>query len=89
MILVDSNVPMYLVGVAHPNREAARRALEEAVTAGETLCTDAEVLQERIRLHVEQGAGALPGAWPVTATGHSDDAATIRAAGPSSSALNT
>src|SRR5437867_3968495 len=46
MILVDSNVPMYLVGVAHPNREAARRALEEAVTAGETLCTDAEVLQE-------------------------------------------
>ena len=46
MILVDSNVPMYLVGVAHPNREAARRVLEEAVAAGESLCTDAEVLQE-------------------------------------------
>ena len=46
MILIDSNVPIYLVGVAHPNREAARRALEESVTAGETLCTDAEVLQE-------------------------------------------
>jgi hypothetical protein len=46
MILVDSNVPMYLVGAAHPNKEAARRLLEEAVTAGEALCTDAEVLQE-------------------------------------------
>ena len=31
---------------AHPNKEAARRALEEAVAAGESLCTDAEVLQE-------------------------------------------
>ena len=37
---------MYLVGVDHPNREAARRALEEAVAAGKSLCTDAEVLQE-------------------------------------------
>ena len=46
MILVDSNVPMYLVGSAHPNKDAARRALEEAVAAGESLCTDAEVLQE-------------------------------------------
>ena len=46
MILIDSNVPMYLVGVDHPNREAARRALEESVAAGESLCTDAEVLQE-------------------------------------------
>ena len=46
MILVDSNIPMYLVGASHPNKEAARRALEEAVAAGESLCTDAEVLQE-------------------------------------------
>ncbi len=46
MILVDSNIPMYLIGAAHPNKEAARRALEEAVAAGESLCTDAEVLQE-------------------------------------------
>jgi predicted nucleic acid-binding protein len=46
MILVDSNVPMYLVGAPHPNRDAARRALEEAVAAGQSLCTDAEVLQE-------------------------------------------
>ena len=46
MILVDSNIPMYLVGAPHPNKIAARRALEEAVAAGESLCTDAEVLQE-------------------------------------------
>ena len=46
MILVDSNVPMYLVGAAHPNKDRARNALEEAVAAGESLCTDAEVLQE-------------------------------------------
>lgn len=46
MILVDSNIPMYLVGAAHPNKEAARRLLEEAVAANESLCTDAEVLQE-------------------------------------------
>jgi len=46
VILVDSNIPMYLIGAAHPNKEAARRALEETVAAGESLCTDAEVLQE-------------------------------------------
>jgi len=46
VILVDSNIPMYLVGAPHPNKDAARRALEEAVAAGESLCTDAEVLQE-------------------------------------------
>jgi predicted nucleic acid-binding protein len=46
VILVDSNIPMYMVGAAHPNKEAARRALEEAVAAGESLCSDAEVLQE-------------------------------------------
>ena len=46
MIFVDSNIPMYLVGQAHPNKDAARRALEEAVAAGESLCTNAEVLQE-------------------------------------------
>jgi hypothetical protein len=46
MIFIDANIPMYLVGGEHPNREAARRALEEAVAAGESLCSDAEVLQE-------------------------------------------
>ncbi len=46
MIFIDANIPMYLVGGEHPNREAARRAVEEVVAAGESLCSDAEVLQE-------------------------------------------
>jgi predicted nucleic acid-binding protein len=52
VILVDSNIPMYLVGAAHPNKDAARRALEEAIAAGESLCTDAEVLQEILHRYV-------------------------------------
>jgi predicted nucleic acid-binding protein len=52
VILVDSNIPMYLVGAPHPNKEAARRALEEAVAGGESLCTDAEVLQEILHRYV-------------------------------------
>lgn len=55
MILVDSNIPMYLVGAAHPNKEAARRALEETVAAGQTLCTDAEVLQEILHRYTAIG----------------------------------
>jgi predicted nucleic acid-binding protein len=46
VIFIDSNIPMYLVGQAHPNKDAARRALEEVVAAGESTCTNAEVLQE-------------------------------------------
>lgn len=46
MILVDSNIPMYLVGAAHPHKVDAQRLLESALSAGERLVTDAEVLQE-------------------------------------------
>jgi predicted nucleic acid-binding protein len=46
VIFIDANIPMYLVGRPHPNRDAARRSLEEVVADGEALCTDAEVLQE-------------------------------------------
>lgn len=46
MILVDTNIPMYLVGAAHPNKDAARAAVERALVDGERLVTDAEVLQE-------------------------------------------
>ncbi len=46
MILVDSNVPMYLVGATHPHKLDAQRLLETALSAGERLVTDAEVLQE-------------------------------------------
>ena len=46
MILIDSNVPMYLVGADHPHKIDAQRALERLVSAGERMVTDAEVLQE-------------------------------------------
>jgi predicted nucleic acid-binding protein len=37
---------MYLVGARHPQKLDAQRLLESAVSAGESLLTDAEVLQE-------------------------------------------
>jgi predicted nucleic acid-binding protein len=46
VILVDSNVPMDLVGAPHPHEIDAQRALEAAVAGRERLVTDAEVLQE-------------------------------------------
>jgi len=46
MIFVDSNVPMYIVGGAHPNKGQAQRLLELCVSRGERLVTDAETLQE-------------------------------------------
>lgn len=46
MILIDSNVPMYLVGAPHQHQTDAKRLLERALLAGERLVTDAEVLQE-------------------------------------------
>ena len=46
MILVDSNVPMYLIGAAHPHKVDAQRALERLISERERLVTDAEVLQE-------------------------------------------
>lgn len=52
MIFVDSNIPMYLVGAAHPNKDAARRRLEECITRGERLVTDAAVLQEILHRYV-------------------------------------
>lgn len=45
-VFIDSNIPMYVAGRDHPNREPARRFLER-VRAGELEgCTSTEVLQE-------------------------------------------
>ena len=46
MIFVDSNVPMYLVGEPHPNKERAFDALSRLLAAGKLLVTDVEVYQE-------------------------------------------
>jgi uncharacterized protein len=52
LIFVDSNIPMYLVGAPHPHKADAQRLLESAITAGERLVTDAEVLQEILHRYV-------------------------------------
>ncbi len=46
MIFIDSNVPMYLVGAAHPNKDRAITALTQLVGDGERFITDVEVYQE-------------------------------------------
>jgi predicted nucleic acid-binding protein len=43
---VDSNIPMYLIGAAHPHKTEAQVILERLIAAGQRLVTDAEVLQE-------------------------------------------
>jgi uncharacterized protein len=46
VILIDSNVPMYLVGSDHRHKSDARRVLERLVSERQRLVTDAEVFQE-------------------------------------------
>jgi len=46
VIFIDSNIPMYLVGSAHPNKDAAEQAIAALIAKQEKLVSDAEVLQE-------------------------------------------
>lgn len=52
MIFVDSNIPMYLVGAAHPNKVLAQRGLETCIANAERMVTDVEVLQEILHRYV-------------------------------------
>lgn len=52
MILIDSNIPMYLVGAPHPHKSDAQRLLERLVNDRKRLVTDAEVLQEILHRYV-------------------------------------
>jgi hypothetical protein len=52
VIFIDTNIPMYLVGAPHPNKDAARRLLDRCIERAERLVTDAEVLQEILRRYV-------------------------------------
>ena len=52
MILIDSNIPMYLVGAPHDHKSDARRLLEKVVSERQRLVTDAEVLQEILHRYV-------------------------------------
>jgi len=52
VILIDSNIPMYLIGAAHPHKSDAQRLLEKLVSDRQRLVTDAEVLQEILHRYV-------------------------------------
>jgi uncharacterized protein len=52
VIFVDSNVPMYLIGAAHPHKADAQRLLERLISERRRLVTDAEVLQEILHRYV-------------------------------------
>jgi predicted nucleic acid-binding protein len=52
VILVDSNIPMYLIGSPHPHKTDAQRLLEKLIADRKRLVTDAEVLQEILHRYV-------------------------------------
>lgn len=85
MIFIDSNIPMYLVGAPHPNKDAARRALESCITRSERMVTSAEVMQEILHRYVSIGRRdaiqpALDALTGVVDEVFSIDAADVRAA---------
>ena len=45
-VFIDSNLPMYVAGSAHPNKEPARRFLGKVRSGEIEACTSTEVLQE-------------------------------------------
>lgn len=64
MIFVDSNVPMYLVGASHPNKDRAAALLTRLVGSGERLVTNVEVYQEILhRYTVTQRLDAIDAAF--------------------------
>lgn len=52
MIYVDSNVPMYLVGAAHPNKTRVVELVPRFISALDPLVTSAETFQEVIHRYV-------------------------------------
>jgi predicted nucleic acid-binding protein len=52
VILIDSNIPMYLGGSPSPHKTDAQRLLERLVSDRQRLVTDAEVLQEILHRYV-------------------------------------
>jgi predicted nucleic acid-binding protein len=55
VILLDSDIPMYLVGAAHPLKREAQRLVERAIAEGDRMVTDAEVLQEILHRYAAIG----------------------------------
>jgi predicted nucleic acid-binding protein len=55
VIFVDANVPIYLVGAPHPNKQAAQAKLDRLVASRERLVSDAEMLQELVHRYAALG----------------------------------
>lgn len=52
MVFIDSNIPMYIVGAPHPNKDRAIEVATELVRNNERLVTSAEVYQEILHRYV-------------------------------------
>ena len=77
MIFIDSNVPMYLVGDEHPNKDRAIAILTQLVRDEERFITDVEVYQEILhRYTAMQRPDAIDAAFE-TLDGLTDDALTF------------
>jgi predicted nucleic acid-binding protein len=48
VILIDSSIPMYLVGTPHPHKNDAYRLIERLLSERSRLVSDAEVFQETL-----------------------------------------
>lgn len=46
MIFIDSNIPMYLIGAEHPNKDRVKKLLDQLIEARKRFATDVEVYQE-------------------------------------------
>ncbi len=55
MIFVDSNVPMYLVGALHPNKDRLTAVLEQLIRERTRFVTDVEVYQEILHRYTAIG----------------------------------
>ena len=60
-VFVDSNIPMYVAGGEHPNRELARRFMDRAQAGDFETCTSTEVLQEILYRYAALGRLDLAG----------------------------
>lgn len=54
-LFIDSNIPMYVAGRDHVNREPARRLLARVRSGREDACTSTEALQEILFRYVGLG----------------------------------
>jgi len=64
MIFIDSNVPMYIVGRAHPTKTRVQRLLADLLAGQDRLVTSAEVFQEIVHRYTSvRRQPTLVAAW--------------------------